>query len=97
MRAGEVYVNPASGERAVVVFVTDETAGQRVVVDLHLRPNGGMAGRQYYPKLCQQCRVFAGSLAYTLNGLTRQRMSMKLSTLLRGYCTIFGIRVRMKP
>ncbi len=38
MRAGEVYENPASGERAVVILGTDETAGERLVVDLYLRP-----------------------------------------------------------
>jgi hypothetical protein len=51
MRAGEVYVNPASGERAVVVLGTEETAGDRLVVDLYLRPNGGMLGRHYHPNL----------------------------------------------
>ncbi len=45
MRAGEVYLNPASGERAVVVLGTDETAGKRLVVDGYLRPGGGMVGR----------------------------------------------------
>jgi quercetin dioxygenase-like cupin family protein len=71
MRAGEVYVNPASGERAVVVLGTDETAGKRLVVDLHLRPNGGMIGRHYHPKIREQFRVLTGSLAYTLNGNER--------------------------
>ena len=68
MRAGEVYVNPASGERAVVVLGTDETAGQRLVVDLYLRPNGGMTGRHYHPEIRERFRVVKGSLAYTLNG-----------------------------
>jgi quercetin dioxygenase-like cupin family protein len=71
MRAGEVYVNPASGERAVVVLGTNETAGTRLVVDLHLRPNGGMIGRHYHPKIREQFRVLAGSLAYTLNGVEK--------------------------
>jgi quercetin dioxygenase-like cupin family protein len=71
MRAGEVYVNPASGERAVVVLGTDETAGKRLVVDLHLRPNGGMIGRHYHPEIREQFRVLTGSLAYTLNGNER--------------------------
>jgi quercetin dioxygenase-like cupin family protein len=71
MRAGEVYVNPASGERAVVVLGTDETAGERLVVDLYLRPLGGMVGRHYHPKIREQFRVVAGTLAYTLNGVER--------------------------
>jgi quercetin dioxygenase-like cupin family protein len=71
MRAGEVYVNPASGERAVVVLGTDETAGTRLVVDMQLRPNGGMTGRHYHPKIREQFRVLAGTLAYTLNGVEK--------------------------
>ncbi len=71
MRAGEVYVNPASGERAVVVLGTNETAGKRLVVDLRLRPNGGMVGRHYHPKMREQFRVLVGSLAYTLNGVEK--------------------------
>lgn len=68
MRAGEVYVNPASGERAVVVLGTDETAGKRLVVDLYLRPNGGMTGRHYHPQIYERFRVLMGELAYSLNG-----------------------------
>lgn len=67
MRAGEVYVNSASGERAVVVLGPNETAGQRLVVDLYLRPNGGMTGRHYHPVVREQFRVVKGRLAYTLN------------------------------
>lgn len=71
MRAGEVYVNLASGERAVVVLGTDETAGTRLVVDLYLRPNGGMVGRHYHPIIREQFCVLGGSLAYTLNGVEK--------------------------
>ncbi len=71
MRAGEVYVNPASGERAVVVLGTNETAGKRLVVDLYLRPNGGMVGRHYHPEIREQFRVLVGSLTYTLNGVEK--------------------------
>ena len=71
MRAGEVYVNPASGERAVVVLGTDETAGERLVVDLHLRPKGGMVGRHYHPTIRERFRVLVGRLAYTLDGVER--------------------------
>ncbi len=71
MRAGEVYVNPASGERVVVILGTDETAGKRLVVDLHLRPNGGMVGRHYHPTIREGFRVLVGSLVYTLNGVEK--------------------------
>lgn len=71
MRAGEVYVNPASGERAVVVLGTDETVGKRLVVDLYLRPRGGMVGRHSHPIIRERFRVLRGSLAYTLQGVEK--------------------------
>ena len=68
MRAGEVYVNPASGERACVLLGTDETQGKRLVVDLYLRPMGGMLGRHYPPVIHERFQVRKGSVAFTLNG-----------------------------
>ena len=71
MRAGEVYVNPASEERAVVILGADGTAGKRLVVDLHLRPNGVMIGRHDHPTIRERFRVLVGSLAYTSNGVEK--------------------------
>lgn len=68
MRAGEVYINPASGERAVVVIGTEETGGKRLVVDASLRPGGGMVGRHYHPALHERFKVIDGQVAFTLNG-----------------------------
>jgi quercetin dioxygenase-like cupin family protein len=67
MRAGEVYVNPASGERAVVVLGTYETGGKRLVVDAYLRPGGGMVGRHYHPSLHERFNVIHGEVTFTLN------------------------------
>ena len=69
MRAGEVYVNPASGERAVVVLGTDETGGKRLVVDGYLRAGGGMVGRHYHPALHERFKVIQGDVTFTLNGV----------------------------
>jgi quercetin dioxygenase-like cupin family protein len=69
MHAGEVYINPASGERGVVILGTDETGGKRVVIDLHLRPGGGMVGRHYHPSIHEQFKVIKGQASYTLNGV----------------------------
>ena len=69
MHAGEVYINPASGERAIVVLGTDETGGRRLVVDLYLRPGGGMVGRHYHPSIHERFRVTTGQVSFTLNGV----------------------------
>jgi quercetin dioxygenase-like cupin family protein len=71
MRAGEVYMNPASGERAVVVLGSEETDGKRLVVDLYLRPGGGMVGRHYHPSIHERFRVLDGQVSLTLNGAER--------------------------
>lgn len=66
MQAGEVYLNPASGERVVVILGTKETGGKRVVIDLFLRPGGGMVGRHYHPVIHERFRVIRGQVTYTL-------------------------------
>lgn len=71
MRAGEVYFNPASGERGVVVLGTDETGGKRIVIDLHLRAGGGMLARHYHPAIHEQFKVIEGQISCTLNGVER--------------------------
>jgi quercetin dioxygenase-like cupin family protein len=70
-RRGEVYVNPASGERAVVQVGTEETGGSRLVVDLYLRPGGGMTGKHYHPAMTERFSVVSGSITFTLNGVQR--------------------------
>ena len=75
MRAGEVYINPATGERAVVVLGTDETAGARVVIDLYLRPGGGMVARHYHPTIHERFTVINGQTSYTLNGVEQTATS----------------------
>ena len=68
MRVGEVFANPASGERAVVLPGTDEANGDRLVVGLYLRPKGGMVGRHYHPVLHERFRVIQGEVSFHLNG-----------------------------
>jgi quercetin dioxygenase-like cupin family protein len=69
MQAGEVYTNPASGERAVVVLGTVETGGKRLVVDGYLRPGGGMVGRHYHPSIHERFKVIHGQVSFTINGV----------------------------
>jgi len=39
-----VYVNPVTGERAVIRIGTDTTGGERLVVDLYVQPDGAVMG-----------------------------------------------------
>jgi quercetin dioxygenase-like cupin family protein len=74
-RRGEVYQNPASGERAVVLVGTDTTAGERLVVDLYLRPGGGMTGRHFHPAMHERFTVIQGTINFNLNGQDRLAVS----------------------
>jgi quercetin dioxygenase-like cupin family protein len=67
-KAGEVYENPATGERAVVRVGTDETGGELLVVDLHVRPGGAVIGEHYHPAVEERFTVLRGAVSYRLAG-----------------------------
>ena len=70
-RKGDVYVNPASGERAVIRVSPEDSEGKRLVVDLYLRPRGGMTGKHYHPSIHERFTVIEGSITFTLDGVQR--------------------------
>jgi hypothetical protein len=51
LKAGDVYENPVTGERAVIRVGTDTTGGDLLVVDLYVRPGGAVAGEHYTVRL----------------------------------------------
>jgi quercetin dioxygenase-like cupin family protein len=83
-RRGEVYVNPASGERAVIRVGTEETGGSRLVVDLYLRPGGGMTGKHYHPAMTERFSVVSGSITFTLDGAQRVAQPGEMVEILPG-------------
>ena len=68
LRCGEVYENPVSGERAVIRVGTDETAGERLVVDLYVRPGGRLPAEHYHPAMFERFSVVRGRVGFRLNG-----------------------------
>lgn len=67
-RRGEVYENPVTGERAVVRVGTDETRGERLVVDLYVRPRGAVAAEHWHPAMHERFTVVSGRVAFTIDG-----------------------------
>ncbi len=67
-RAGDVYENPVTGERAVVRIGTEETGGELLVVDLYVRPGGAVIGEHFHPAIEERFTVFRGRLRYRLSG-----------------------------
>jgi hypothetical protein len=47
-KAGEVYLNPVTGERAVIRIGTDITGGERMVVDVYVQPGGRVMGEHIH-------------------------------------------------
>jgi len=67
-RAGEVYENPVTGERAVVRVGTEESGGELLVNDLHVRPGGAGMGEHVHPNIEESFTVVRGRLGYRLDG-----------------------------
>jgi quercetin dioxygenase-like cupin family protein len=69
-RAGDVIENPVTGERAVVRLGTEETAGELLIVDLHIRPGGAVIGDHFHPAIEERFSVMHGRVGFRLSGRT---------------------------
>ena len=67
-RAGEVYENPVTGERAVIRVGTEESGGELLVNDLYVRPGGAVMGEHVHPTIEESFTVVRGRLEYRLDG-----------------------------
>lgn len=68
MRAGEVYENRIQGDRFVVGQGSEDTAGERLVGDLYVRPGGAVAGKHTHAYITERFEVVAGSVRFHLDG-----------------------------
>jgi quercetin dioxygenase-like cupin family protein len=68
LKAGEVYENPVTGERAVIRVGTDVTAGERLVVDLYVQPGGAVMGEHFHPGMEERFTVLRGQVEFRLAG-----------------------------
>jgi quercetin dioxygenase-like cupin family protein len=67
-RAGDVIENPVTGERAVVRLGTEESGGERLVVDLYVRPGGAVATEHIHPSIEEWFTVVSGRVGFRLDG-----------------------------
>jgi mannose-6-phosphate isomerase-like protein (cupin superfamily) len=67
-RAGDVFENPVTGERAVVVCGTADSTDGSLSVQLFVAPGGAVAAEHYHPELVERFRVLSGHLAVSING-----------------------------
>jgi quercetin dioxygenase-like cupin family protein len=68
VRAGETYENRVQGDRAVVREGSEDTNGERLVVDLYVRPGGAVAGRHVHAYISERFEVLEGSVRFHLDG-----------------------------
>ena len=68
VRAGEVYENPVTGERCVIRIGTDTTRGERLVVDLHIRPGGAVMGEHFHPGIEERFTMLRGRVGFRIAG-----------------------------
>lgn len=68
LRRGEIYDNPVTGVRAIVRVGTDETNGERLVVDIQARPGAAGAGEHLHPSMEERFTVARGRVAFLLDG-----------------------------
>ncbi len=67
-KAGDVYENPVTGERAVVRVGAEESGGELAVADLYVRPGGAVAGEHVHPGIEEVFTVVRGSVGFRLDG-----------------------------
>jgi quercetin dioxygenase-like cupin family protein len=67
-KAGDVYENPVTGERAVVRVGAEESGGEHLVVDLYVAPGGAVAGEHVHPDIEEVFTVVRGRVGFRLDG-----------------------------
>jgi quercetin dioxygenase-like cupin family protein len=68
VRAGEIYENRVQGDRVVVREGSEDTNGERLVVDLYVRPGGAVAGKHVHSCITERFEVRAGTVRFHLDG-----------------------------
>lgn len=68
-RVGDVYENPATGERVVIRIGTHESAGEFLVADLYLRPGARVPAEHIHPAIDERFTVLQGRVGFRLNGV----------------------------
>jgi mannose-6-phosphate isomerase-like protein (cupin superfamily) len=64
IRAGDVLENPVTGERLVFRKTSRETAGEAVVVEAFVKPNGFVAAAHMHPHQEERFEVLKGSVGF---------------------------------
>jgi mannose-6-phosphate isomerase-like protein (cupin superfamily) len=67
-KAGDVFENPVTGERAVVRLGSEDSDEDRAIVDLDVRPGGAVAGEHVHPVTEESFTVEQGQVGFRIDG-----------------------------
>ena len=67
-KVGELFWNPVTGERGIVLEGPRENDERRLVVELHVSPGGAVVGEHLHPAVTERFEVLEGRLGVKLSG-----------------------------
>jgi quercetin dioxygenase-like cupin family protein len=70
-RRGQVFDNPVTGERAVVLTDPAEHPERVLVSHLYVKPGGRVAAEHFHPTLAERFHVLRGQLGFLIDGRER--------------------------
>lgn len=65
-RSGDTVENRVTGERVVVRIGSEETNGERIVVDLFVKPTGRVAAPHFHPEIEEVFTIISGTVGVRL-------------------------------
>jgi quercetin dioxygenase-like cupin family protein len=69
-KRGDVFINPATGERLTIRLGTRESLGERLIVDMTLRGPGSGSALHVHPSIREQVTVMSGHVSICVGGDT---------------------------
>jgi len=67
-KAGDIFENPITGERAVVRVGTEDSGGDLVITDLYVSPGGRVAAEHVHPVINEGFTPVSGRVGFRVNG-----------------------------
>ena len=67
-KAGDVFENPVTGERAVIRVGTEETGGELLISELYVSPGGRVAAEHVHPTIHEWFTVLSGRVGFRIDG-----------------------------